>query len=62
LNFRKKDGKSWTNQFVKTSSASQKTKIENLEPNTDYQFYINADPCEYAKVRSEIIDFKTPAK
>ncbi len=62
LKFRKKDGKSWTNQFVKTSSASQKTKIENLEPGTDYQFYINADPCEYAKVRSEIIDFKTPTK
>ena len=61
LKFRKKGGKSWTDQLVKTSSAAQETKIKNLEPNTEYQFYINAEPCEYAKVRSEIIDFKTPA-
>ncbi len=62
LKFRKKDEKSWINQFIKTCSVSQKTKINNLVPNTEYQFYINADPCEYAKIRSEIIDFKTPAK
>ena len=62
LIFRKKEDEPWISRPVSNRPTGHEIKIENLEPGTEYQFYVNADHCEYATVRSEIINFKTPAE